>query len=95
MNHLLKNYKGYESALKNYEFDRYLGTYPLEKHETWQEVANFISSSVLDRLFVFNCLISSKNMLKRAKKRRFTKRKKSINMRIQQLRSKKSKNSWN
>lgn len=42
----------YMSALNNYEFDQYLGAYPLEKYEKWQEVANYISQEVLNRLYV-------------------------------------------
>lgn len=37
----------------NFDFDKYLGAYPLEKLESWKEVSNYINQRTLERLYVF------------------------------------------
>ena len=39
--------------MNNFDFDKYLGAYPLEKLESWNEVSNYIDTNIIDRLYVF------------------------------------------
>lgn len=76
----------YMSALNNYEFDQYLGAYPLEKYEKWQEVANFISQEVLNRLYV-NLSTLRKNfpLSRTAKPQKYLKQKMNIPTLMKQI----------
>lgn len=40
----------FKLGVNNYDFDNYLGAYPLERVKIWQDMSNYISSVLIDRL---------------------------------------------
>jgi hypothetical protein len=43
---------GYIKGVKNMQFDRSLGPYPMENYQAWQEVSNYISQVIISKLEV-------------------------------------------
>lgn len=43
---------GFVKGVKNMQFDRCLGPYPMENYQAWQEVSNHISPSIISKLEV-------------------------------------------
>lgn len=41
---------GYESGIRHYEFDCFLGAYPEDSGKNWFECSNYIDSKVLDKI---------------------------------------------
>ncbi|EGR34586.1 hypothetical protein IMG5_006470 [Ichthyophthirius multifiliis] len=46
----LEDEKRYIQGVQSYQFDSYLGPYPIERFQIWQECQNYISKEVLDEL---------------------------------------------
>lgn len=40
----------YTQAIYNFDFDQYLGAYPADRLQAWQEISQYIDQSVLDKL---------------------------------------------
>ena len=49
----------YAESVRNMDFDKYLGAYPLDNFQQWQGLSNFISKGVIDRLDSLNHYILS------------------------------------
>ena len=49
----------YAESVRNMDFDKYLGAYPLENHQQWVGLSNFISKEVIDRLDSLNHYVLS------------------------------------
>ena len=49
----------YVEGVRNMDFDKYLGAYPLENHQQWSTLACYITKDVIDRLDSLNHYILS------------------------------------
>ena len=51
----------YGESVRNMDFDKYLGVYPMDNHSQWLGLSNHITRDVIDRLDSLNHMMLSEN----------------------------------
>ena len=59
----------YVQGVRNYDFDQYLGAYPVEACAKWQYLAFYISPAVLEKLEPVDKVIESQGAIEEQRKR--------------------------
>jgi hypothetical protein len=49
----------FAESVRNMDFDKYLGLYPMDNHSQWLGLSNFIDKQTIDRLDSLNHIILS------------------------------------
>lgn len=49
----------YQEGVRNMDFDKGLGAYPMENHGQWQGLSNYISTQVIQKIESLNSIIMS------------------------------------
>jgi hypothetical protein len=51
----------YAEGVRNMDFDKYLGAYPMDHHSQWVGLSNYVSREVIERLDSMNHMVLSEN----------------------------------